>query len=109
MTTFNGWSIDQHTVTLSARGPMIDEKDVINQHIVSTPDVLGGKPRIAGHRIAVQHIAVWHDRLGMSADEIASEYGLTLGEVHAALAYYYDHRDAINSAIRSEEAFVADT
>ena len=86
---------------------MIDEKDVTNQHIVSTPDVLGGKPRIAGHRIAVQHIAVWYDRLGMSADEIASEYGLTLGEVHAALAYYYDHRDAINAAIRSEEAFVA--
>ena len=44
----------------------------------------------------------------MSADEIASEYGLTLGEVHAALAYYYDHRDVINAAIRSEEAFVAD-
>ena len=87
---------------------MIDEKDIINQHIVSTPDMLNGKPRIAGRRIAVQHVAVWHDRLGLSADEIASEYGLTLGEVHAALAYYYDHRDQINTAIRSEEAFVAE-
>ena len=49
--------------------------DTISQHIVSTPDVLGGKPRIAGHRIAVQHVVIWHDRLGMIADEIATEYG----------------------------------
>jgi uncharacterized protein (DUF433 family) len=32
--------------------------DTISQHIVSTPDVLGGKPRIAGHRIAVQHVII---------------------------------------------------
>jgi Protein of unknown function (DUF433) len=46
--------------------PMIDEKDVISQHIVSTPGVLGGKPRVAGHRIGVQDIAIWHERMGRS-------------------------------------------
>ena len=45
-------------------------------HIESTPDVLGGKPRIAGRRIAVQDIVVWHERMGRSADEIASDYSL---------------------------------
>ena len=82
--------------------------DTISQHIVSTPDVLGGKPRIAGHRIAVQHVVIWHDRLGMMADDIATEYGISLADVYAALAYYHDHRDEINAAIRAEEALVND-
>ena len=82
--------------------------DTIAQHIVSTPDVLGGKPRIAGHRIAVQHIVVWHDRLGMTADEIATEYDLSLADVYAALTYYHDHQDDINAAIRTEEALVSE-
>jgi len=82
--------------------------DTISQHIVSTPDVLGGKPRIAGHRIAVQHVVIWHDRLGMLADEIATEYGISLADVYAALAYYHDHQDEINAAIRAEEALVND-
>src|ERR1043166_7346994 len=49
---------------------------VICEHIAITPGVCGGKPRIAGHRIKVQHIAVWHERMGMSPDEIASTYAL---------------------------------
>ena len=77
----------------------------IDQHIECTPDIAGGKPRIAGHRITVQNIAIWHDRLGMTADEIASEFDLTLAEVHAALAYYFDHRAEIDQAIRESEAF----
>lgn len=72
------------------------------------PGVAGGKPRIAGHRITVQDIVVWHERLGLSADEIASEYGLSLADVYAALAYYYDHREEIDQAIRADEALVAE-
>src|SRR5690349_14424154 len=80
--------------------------DTVKDHIVSTPDVLDGKPRIAGTRIAVHHIAVWHEQLGMNADTIATEYNLSLADVYAGLAYYYDHQDAINAAIRDEEPFV---
>lgn len=64
---------------------------ILEQHIVSTPGVLGGKPRIAGHRIAVIHVAVWHEQMGMSAEEIARDYSLSLGEVYGALSYYHDH------------------
>lgn len=85
---------------------MIDEKAVITQHIVRTPGVAGGKPRINGHRITVQNIVVWHERMGMSADEIATDYSLTLGEVYAALSYYHDHREEIEASMRSDAAFV---
>lgn len=37
----------------------------------------------------------------MSPDEIVSSYlSITLSDVHAALAYYYEHRERIDSDIR---------
>lgn len=78
---------------------------VSNEHIEITPGVVGGKPRISGRRITVEDIAVWHERMGMSTDEIASEYDLSLAEVHAALAYYFDHRAETDESIRAGEAF----
>jgi uncharacterized protein (DUF433 family) len=78
----------------------------LDRHIESTPGVMGGKPRIAGRRITVQNIVIWHEWMGRSADEIVSEYDLTLAEVYAALAYYYDHRAEIDQAIKDSEAFV---
>ena len=77
----------------------------LDQHIEITPGVAGRKPRIAGHRITVQNIAVWHERLGKSVDEIAAEYDLTLADVHAALAYYFDHREEIEQSIKEGETF----
>lgn len=78
-------------------------------HIESTPGICGGKPRIAGHRIRVQDIAVWHESWGMTPDEIVSEHpGITLADVHAALAYYHDHRDEIDREMSADEATVAE-
>jgi uncharacterized protein (DUF433 family) len=79
----------------------------IDRHIVSTPDTLGGKPRLAGRRISVEDIAVWHERMGKSVDEIAAEYDLSLAEVHAALAYYFDHKAEIDQQLADGEAWVA--
>jgi uncharacterized protein (DUF433 family) len=58
----------------------------LDQHIEVTPGITGGTPRIAGHRITVQDIAICHERLGRSPDQIAAEYALTLADVYAALA-----------------------
>jgi uncharacterized protein (DUF433 family) len=77
----------------------------LDEHIECTPGIAGGKPRIAGHRVTVQNVAIWHDRLGRSADEIAAEHDLTLADVHAALAYYFDHRAEMDQAIAADEAF----
>ena len=78
-----------------------------SQHIEVTPGVCGGKPRITGHRITVANIVIWHERLGKSADEIATEYDLTLSDVYAALAYYFDNREAIDESIAMSKALVA--
>jgi len=83
--------------------------NVVVQHIEATPGVMGGKPRIAGHRIRVSDIVVWHDRRGLSPDEIVDHYpGITLADVHAALAYYYDHRDEIEAEFEAEAKLVAE-
>ena len=75
------------------------------EHIVSSPGVLGGKRRITGTRIAVAHI-VSAAKAEWSPDRIASEYNLTLAQVHAALAYYHDHRDEIEQEFQEDDAYV---
>ena len=79
---------------------------VLDRHIVITPGLAGGKPHIAGHRITVQNIVVWHEYMGKSADEISAEYDLGLADVYAALAYYFDHRDDIEQSINDDAAFI---
>jgi uncharacterized protein (DUF433 family) len=81
--------------------------DTVSSHITITPGAAGGKPRISGRRITVQDIMFWHERLGRSADEIATEYDLSLADVYAALAYYYDHREEIDRELAEDEEFVA--
>ena len=75
--------------------------ETLYRHIETLPGVAGGKPCIAGHRITVQNVVIWHERMGLSADEIATGYD----DIYAALAYYYDHRQKIDDAIRDGDAF----
>ncbi len=80
---------------------------VIAEHVGVRPGFCGGEPHILGHRIKVKHVAVWHEQAGMTPAEIVATYpGLTLADVHAALAYYYDHREEIQAAIAEEDRFV---
>jgi uncharacterized protein (DUF433 family) len=75
--------------------------------IVSTPGIRGGKPRIDGHRITVADVAVWHERTGLSPDEIVYNYpSLTLSDVYAALAYYFENRERIDADILEGEKLV---
>ena len=80
----------------------------LDHYIEVTPGVLGGKPRITGRRIAVQSIVIWHEWMGLSADEIATEYDLTLAEIYAALAYYFNNPQEIDQSIKDSQAFVAE-
>jgi uncharacterized protein (DUF433 family) len=74
------------------------------EHIVQTPDTCRGKPRIAGTRIKVEQVVLWHERQGMSPAEIVSKWPhLTLADVHAALTYYHDHREAIEADLADGE------
>lgn len=78
----------------------------LDEHIVITPGVKSGRPRIAGHRITVQDIVIWHEWMGRSVDEIASDYNLNIADVYAALAYYHDHRKMIDEQIKDDDEFV---
>lgn len=77
----------------------------IVQHITVTPGLRGGKPHIIGRRITVSDVAFFHLIQGMSVPEIAAEYDLSLGEVYAALSYYFDHRAEIDQRTAEDEAF----
>lgn len=86
--------------------PTTQRIPLVAGHIEITPGVCGGKPRVAGHRITVQNIVLWHERGGLSPDEIVSRQpGLTLADVYAALTYYHEHCDEIRAQIQADEAF----
>jgi uncharacterized protein (DUF433 family) len=75
------------------------------EHIVQTPGICGGKPRIAGRRVKVSEIVLWHRESHLSAEKIAAQFELTLAEVYAALSYYFDHAQEIDQQIQDERAF----
>jgi uncharacterized protein (DUF433 family) len=73
--------------------------------IARTPGVCGGRARIAGHRVRALDIVAWSERQGMTPDEIVSNLpSLTLADVHAALACYFDHLEEIQEEMRAEKA-----
>lgn len=64
-----------------------------------------GVARLIGHPLEVMHIAV-HARRGMPVEEIHAGYPqLTLAQIHAALAYYYDHQPQIEKRIDDTQRF----
>ena len=78
---------------------------VLDGYIEIKPEVRGGKPCVAGTRIRVADVVLMHLRLGQSLEEIAGKYDLSLAALHAAMAYYYDHRTEIDRSIEEDEAY----
>lgn len=78
----------------------------LTEYIESTTGVCGGKPRLRGRRITVAQIAAWHLQLGMSVDEISHELDLELASIHAALAFYFEHRAEIDEQAEADRLFV---
>lgn len=82
--------------------------DTVARHIEVSTDLSGGRPRIVGTRVRVQDVVVCYELQGMMPDEIVAGYPhVTLADVHAALAYYHDHRDTIRRHIQDDEEFAA--
>jgi len=72
--------------------------------IAQTPDICGGRPRIAGTGVSIRRIAGWY-KMGFTPEEIADQYGhLNLAQVHAALAYYHANREQVEAELAEEEA-----
>src|SRR5690242_15018345 len=74
------------------------------EHITKTPGICGGRACIAGHRIRVMDIVTWHEMRGYCPDEIVDMFpGITLADVYAALAYYFDHIEEIQAEFGKED------
>jgi uncharacterized protein (DUF433 family) len=81
---------------MAARVLQIDE-------IVSDPEVRGGRPVIKGTGIRVIDLIAYHTGPEKhSAERLAAGFRLPLGQVHAALAYYYLNKEAIDADMRAE-------
>lgn len=77
-------------------------------HIEVRPN-RAGQPRayIVGTRVRVQDIYALSEVHGLTADQIVEQLPhLTLGQVHAALSYLFDHREQILNELREDEEFV---
>ena len=71
--------------------------------ITSSPDIRGGRPRVAGTGVTVMRVAGWY-KLGCSPEEIARKIGLSLAQIHAALAYKHANQEAIDADLDHEAA-----
>jgi uncharacterized protein (DUF433 family) len=80
---------------------------VLEQHIVATPSIRSGKPRLEGTRITVADVVIWHFHMGYSPDEIAVKWDLSLSAIYAALSYYYDHQNEIDEQIQAADEYHA--
>ncbi len=69
-------------------------------YIVSTRDVLGGKPRIRDTRIGILNIDRWYFEQGMSVDEICDNYYVDKEGVEAAVKYIEENPEKIQQLKR---------
>jgi uncharacterized protein (DUF433 family) len=58
----------------------------LGERIVADPEILGGKPLIAGTRVTVELILGQLGR-GQTPDEVAKQYGVSRDDVLAAIRF----------------------
>lgn len=73
------------------------------REIVQTPDVVGGKPRIAGRRISVPFVHARVKEADIPPEQVAEQHDLSLAQVYDALAYYYANLDEMESLRQERE------
>lgn len=71
--------------------------------IERSPEVRGGRPRIAGTGVTVRRIVGWYKQ-GLAPQQIVAEIPhVTLAQVFAALTYYHANREEIEADISHEQ------
>lgn len=81
-----------------------ESTEVRHDLIVRRPGVCGGSPCIKGTRMPVWSI-VNHWRHGVSEGDLQNYFGVQLSQadIKAALAYYREHQEEIDTEIRENE------
>jgi uncharacterized protein (DUF433 family) len=72
--------------------------------IVKTADVLHGKPRIEGTRVGVFQLGELVRRREWSLEEAAEQFDLDVEQVRAAVEYYDEHPELIETLREQEQA-----
>ena len=72
--------------------------------VVSTPDVLGGKPRVEGTRVGVHQVGSLVCEHAWSTAAVAEEFGLTADEIDAAIEYYESNPDEMEAIATAADA-----
>jgi uncharacterized protein (DUF433 family) len=63
-----------------------------------------GVPLIAGTTMKVVELVTAHQAHGWSPEELHFQFPhLSLGQIHAALAYYWDHKDELDADIERRD------
>jgi len=71
------------------------------EHIVLNED---GTPMISETRIKVVEVVLDHLAHGWSPEEIHFQHpSLSMGQIHSALAYYWDHKEEIEREIERRQ------
>ncbi len=70
--------------------------------IYRNPKIRGGRPCIVGTGLRVLDVVMSMQFGERSPEQIAEDFQVTLGQVHAALAYYYENQDEIDTDIRED-------
>ena len=64
-------------------------------------------PLIAGTTMKVEELVLAQQASGWSPEELASQFPyLTIGQIHAALAYYWDHKGDMDADIEDGLRYV---
>ena len=73
--------------------------------LVRTPGTLGGRPRIDGTRVGVNHVVLELQHGATPEQLVSTDFWpqLNLAQVYAALAFYYANRAEIDESIADEE------
>ena len=70
----------------------------MSEHVILDED---GVPQIAGANTKVIELVLAHQAHGMSPEELAYQLPhLSMGQIHSALAYYWDHKEELDADIR---------
>jgi len=78
-------------------------------HIIKTPCTCSGLARIEGTRITVNLVVREVVRLRWTPEEVLIAHPhLTLAQIHAALAYYFDHPEEVEASLGEDDQLERD-
>ena len=73
-------------------------------YVETKAKICSGSPVVSGTRVRIVDIAIEYEYLNRTPDEIINAHPhLKLEQVHDALSYYYENREAMDRKIREDK------